>query len=106
DRHHRRPWRRQGRAAAGRDLRGARARRAHAARRRRARNGLGAMKRTYRMAFGTTPQSDGTAFRLYAPQARHVALRLEGEDRAMTRDGEWFSLTVAEAKPGMRYHYV
>jgi maltooligosyltrehalose trehalohydrolase len=64
------------------------------------------MKRAYRMAFGATPQSDGTAFRLYAPQARHVALRLEGQDRAMRRDGEWFVLTAADAKSGMRYHYV
>jgi maltooligosyltrehalose trehalohydrolase len=64
------------------------------------------MKRTYRMAFGATPQCDGTAFRLYAPKARHVALRLEGQDRAMTRDGEWFVLAAGEARPGMRYHYV
>ncbi len=64
------------------------------------------MKRAYRIAFGATPQSDGTEFRLYAPKARDVALRLEGHDHAMTRDNEWFALTLAEAKPGMRYHYV
>ncbi len=58
------------------------------------------------MAFGAAAQSVGTEFRLYAPKARQVALRLEGSDRAMTRDGEWFSLGVAEALPGMRYHYV
>jgi maltooligosyltrehalose trehalohydrolase len=64
------------------------------------------MKRMHCMAFGATPQSDGTLFRLYAPKARQVALRLEGHDRAMTRDGEWFGLTVAEARPGMRYQYI
>jgi maltooligosyltrehalose trehalohydrolase len=64
------------------------------------------MKRSYRTAFGAMPQNDGTAFRLYAPKARQAALRLEGQDRAMTRDGEWFALTVAEAAPGMRYQYV
>ena len=64
------------------------------------------MKRSYRMAFGATPQSEGAAFRLYAPRARKVALQLEGRDRAMTRDGEWFALAVAEATPGMRYRYV
>jgi maltooligosyltrehalose trehalohydrolase len=64
------------------------------------------MKRMYRMAFGAAPRSDGTLFSLYAPKARQVALRLEGHDRAMRREGEWFALTVAEAKPGMRYQYV
>jgi maltooligosyltrehalose trehalohydrolase len=64
------------------------------------------MKRLYSTAFGATPQSEGTAFRLYAPKATQVALRLEGEERAMTRDGEWFGLTVTEAKPGMRYQYL
>ena len=64
------------------------------------------MKRVCRTAFGATPQSDRTVFRLYAPKARQVALRLEGQDRVMTRDGEWFALSVAEATPGMRYHYV
>jgi malto-oligosyltrehalose trehalohydrolase len=64
------------------------------------------MKRAYRMAFGATPQSDGTEFRLYAPKARQVALRLERNDRAMTRNGDRFAVTVAEARPGMRYHYV
>jgi malto-oligosyltrehalose trehalohydrolase len=58
------------------------------------------------MAFGATSQSDGAAFRLYAPKARQVALQLDGQDRAMTREGDWFSLTIAEARPGMRYHYV
>ncbi|HEY1507113.1 MAG TPA: malto-oligosyltrehalose trehalohydrolase, partial [Stellaceae bacterium] len=64
------------------------------------------MKRAYPMAFGATPQSDGTAFRLYAPSAHDVALRLDGSNRTMTRDGEWFATTVSQAEPGMRYHYV
>ncbi|HEX3971217.1 MAG TPA: malto-oligosyltrehalose trehalohydrolase, partial [Stellaceae bacterium] len=64
------------------------------------------MKRLYRMTFGATPHSAGIKFRLYAPKARQVALRLEGKDRAMTRDGDWFGLNAADAKPGMRYHYV
>jgi maltooligosyltrehalose trehalohydrolase len=64
------------------------------------------MKRMYHMAFGATSQSDGTEFRLYAPKAQHVALRIDGHDRAMTRDGEWFRLRAAEAKPGMLYRYV
>jgi maltooligosyltrehalose trehalohydrolase len=64
------------------------------------------MKRLYRMTFGASQQSDGTAFRLYAPKARHVALRLDGHDRVMTRAGEWFSLRTAKAKPGMCYQYI
>jgi maltooligosyltrehalose trehalohydrolase len=64
------------------------------------------MKRAHGMAFGATPQSDGTGFRLYAPKSRDVVLRLDGRDHAMTRDNEWFALTLADAKPGMSYHYV
>ena len=64
------------------------------------------MKRAYRSLFGATPQADGTLFRLYAPKADEVALRLDGEDRAMARDGDWFLLTVADTAPGMHYRYV
>ncbi|HWE71798.1 MAG TPA: malto-oligosyltrehalose trehalohydrolase [Stellaceae bacterium] len=64
------------------------------------------MRRAYRSTFGATPQNDGTKFRLYAPKAHQVALRLEGHDRAMTRNGDWFELTAADAKPGMQYGYV
>src|ERR1700710_1317028 len=64
------------------------------------------MKRAYRMAFGATPQNDGTEFRLHAPKARAVALRLDGRDQAMIRDGAWVGLKSARGKPGMRYHYI
>ena len=64
------------------------------------------MKRIHRMPFGAAPRSDGTLFRLCAPQAREVALRLEGRDRPMRGADGWFELTVAEAGAGALYQFV
>ena len=64
------------------------------------------MKRLHRMAFGATPESSGTSFRLYAPKARDVALRLDGRERKMARDGDWFELTAADAHPGSLYNFI
>ena len=65
------------------------------------------MRRAYRMPFGATPLSGGTFFRLYAPHARQVALRIDSRDKPLRvgRDG-WFELPVAEAKPGTHYQFV
>jgi malto-oligosyltrehalose trehalohydrolase len=59
------------------------------------------------MPFGATPRSDGTFFRLFAPRAREVAVRINGRDRAMrTSNDGWFELPVAEASPGTLYQFV
>jgi maltooligosyltrehalose trehalohydrolase len=65
------------------------------------------MRHAHRMPFGATLRNDGTFFRLYAPRAREVALRIDGSDRAMRgdRDG-WFDLSVVEAKAGTLYQFV
>jgi maltooligosyltrehalose trehalohydrolase len=65
------------------------------------------MKRAHRMPFGATPRSDGTFFRLYAPKAHDVAVRIDGHDRAMRSGGDgWFELPVAAATPGTLYQFV
>ena len=50
---------------------------------------------------------DGSArFRLWAPQAGGLTLRLAGRDLAMEKqDAGWFALT-AEAEPGQEYAFV
>jgi malto-oligosyltrehalose trehalohydrolase len=65
------------------------------------------MKRAHPMPFGANLSDDGAVFRLFAPQARDVALRLAGRgDRAMRRrDESWFELR-AEAAPGELYRFV
>jgi maltooligosyltrehalose trehalohydrolase len=64
------------------------------------------MRRMYRMSFGATPISGGTLFRLFAPQARDVSLRLGGRDRPMARGADgWFELSAADATPGQLYQF-
>ncbi|HKT20408.1 MAG TPA: malto-oligosyltrehalose trehalohydrolase [Stellaceae bacterium] len=67
------------------------------------------MRRQHSMPFGVSLTANGAAFRLWAPAATEVGLRLntEARDRAMMRkpDG-WFDLTLAAAKPGDRYQFV
>ena len=65
------------------------------------------MKRRHVMPFGAMPDDDGTVFRLFAPAAQRVALRLEqAGERAMRRRGDgWFELHVADAAPGMLYRF-
>ncbi len=68
------------------------------------------MKRRHRLPFGAEVRADGISFRVWAPRADAVSLRLEGEhptDLAMAkeRDG-WFALQTSRAAPGMRYRYV
>jgi maltooligosyltrehalose trehalohydrolase len=66
------------------------------------------MKRHHRLPFGAELVDDGVRFRLWAPQARSVALRLaDRPDQAMLREEEgWFALTTKAAAAGSRYRYV
>src|SRR5690242_7360485 len=67
------------------------------------------MHRHHDMPFGVSLTESGAAFRLWAPAAAEIGLRLstEGRERAMTRNPEgWFEATVAEAKPGDLYQFV
>jgi malto-oligosyltrehalose trehalohydrolase len=67
------------------------------------------MKRRHVMPFGASLRDDGsTAFRLWAPGAFRVELRLDGgaDDLAMVRDDAgWHGINVP-APPGTRYRYV
>ncbi|MFQ8430990.1 malto-oligosyltrehalose trehalohydrolase [Amaricoccus sp. W119] len=56
--------------------------------------------------WGSEPDGEGRAFRLWAPSQGALTLRLEGRDLPMKPgpDG-WFSVT-AEARPGDRYGFV
>jgi malto-oligosyltrehalose trehalohydrolase len=66
------------------------------------------VRRRRRLPFGAERLPDGpTRFRLWAPAARDVAIRLEapGRDQPMASEaGGWFAL-VTEAPPGTRYRY-
>ena len=67
------------------------------------------MRRQHQMPFGIARTETGVTFRLWAPAAAEVGLRLGGHarDRAMARQREgWFELTLAEAKPGGLYQFV
>jgi malto-oligosyltrehalose trehalohydrolase len=63
------------------------------------------------MPFGAEPgAAGGVRFRLWAPDASSVSLRLEapGAPRALpmaARDGGWFERVVADAAPGARYRF-
>ncbi len=56
--------------------------------------------------FGAEPTTEGTSFRLWAPAAKHVDLRLEEKSCPLQRgqDG-WFSADIAGAKAGARYKF-
>ena len=68
------------------------------------------MRRRHELPFGAEPTADGVRFRLWAPSASAVSLKIENVvARAipMVRDEDgWFSLTIAAARPGTRYRYV
>ena len=66
------------------------------------------MGRVHRMPFGAEPSGTGVRFRLWAPDAQRVELRLEETGRVLElRPGEggWFELESAEAGAGTRYRY-
>jgi maltooligosyltrehalose trehalohydrolase len=68
------------------------------------------MRRRHELPFGATPVADGVRFRLWAPRARAVSLRLESPSAnmvSMVCEGEgWWALTTELAEPGARYRYV
>src|SRR5690348_6542618 len=67
------------------------------------------MNRHHDMPFGVSLTASGAAFRLWAPAASEVGLRLanEARERALTRNPEgWFEATVGEAKPGDLYQFI
>jgi maltooligosyltrehalose trehalohydrolase len=67
------------------------------------------MKHHHRLPMGAELVAGGVRFRLWAPQAESVTLRLEGTrpcELAMQREaGGWFALTTPEARAGSRYRY-
>ena len=66
------------------------------------------MRRHRELPFGAELTRDGVRFRLWAPKANSVALRLDDPgELAMARSGGgWFELTTAAARAGSRYRYV
>jgi maltooligosyltrehalose trehalohydrolase len=68
------------------------------------------MKRGHVMPFGSAPGANGVHFRLWAPAAATVDLRLEGRGATeliplkATGSG-WFELVTDEARAGSRYRY-
>ena len=68
------------------------------------------MRRHHELSFGAELGPDGVRFRLWAPRANAVSLRLEGSSPTaipMARDADgWFELTTPLAAAGARYRYV
>jgi malto-oligosyltrehalose trehalohydrolase len=68
------------------------------------------MNRRHKLPFGAEIADSGIAFRLWAPSAKDISLRLEDGDRAefamVAEDSGWFSLVTDRAWPGARYRYV
>jgi malto-oligosyltrehalose trehalohydrolase len=66
------------------------------------------MKRHHELPFGAELVAGGVRFRLWAPGASAVALRLEGKsDLPLAAEGEgWFGLTTDAAAAGSRYRFV
>src|SRR6185437_15965811 len=61
------------------------------------------------MPFGVSLTASGAVFRLWAPAAAEIGLRLskEARERTMVRNSEgWFEASVAEAQPGDLYQFV
>jgi maltooligosyltrehalose trehalohydrolase len=67
------------------------------------------MRHRHKLPFGAELAPGGVRFRLWAPRAAAVSLRLEVGDATplpMLREPEgWFSLTTGSAAPGSRYRY-
>jgi maltooligosyltrehalose trehalohydrolase len=68
------------------------------------------MRRRHELPFGAESTPGGVRFRLWAPRAETVSLRLEGSRPStvpMVCEGEgWWVLTTATARPSSRYRYV
>jgi maltooligosyltrehalose trehalohydrolase len=64
------------------------------------------MRRHHELPFGAELKPNGVQFRLWAPQAASVSLRLESDAPMVREPGGWFSLTTANAGPGSRYRFV
>ncbi|MGA8759515.1 MAG: malto-oligosyltrehalose trehalohydrolase [Stellaceae bacterium] len=68
------------------------------------------MNRRHKASFGAEVERDGVRFRLWAPRAAAVSLRLEGDrsaDLPMEKEEDGvFVLTTAAARPGTRYRYI
>ena len=68
------------------------------------------MRHRHELPFGAEATPGGVRFRLWAPRAEAVSLRLEGSRPStapMVCDGDgWWVLTSANARPGSRYRYV
>jgi maltooligosyltrehalose trehalohydrolase len=66
------------------------------------------MRRRHELPFGAEVREGGACFRLWAPRAETVSLRLEEGSlqipMAAESDG-WYSLTTSSAGPGSRYRY-
>jgi malto-oligosyltrehalose trehalohydrolase len=68
------------------------------------------IRRHHKLPFGAEPVAGGVRFRLWAPNAREVSLRIEGAGPPaipmVAEPSGWFSLTTPIAGPGTRYRYV
>lgn len=67
------------------------------------------MKRKHEMPFGAQIRGDGVRFALWAPNARDVALELDGAQETHplnARNGGWWELITSSAQAGTRYRYV
>lgn len=60
---------------------------------------------TSTLRYGANVRGAQVEFRVWAPNAHEVALRLDGRDHPMRRDGEDFTLDLP-ARAGQRYFYV
>ena len=69
----------------------------------------GGMRIHNRMRFGAEAQNGGVRFRLWAPKHAHVALKIEGDEKAHPMRAEadgWHSLLTDAAQAGSRYRFV
>ena len=68
------------------------------------------MRRHHELPFGAETTADGVRFRLWAPSASAVSLRIEDAPSLaipmVCEEDGWFSLTTPVARPGTRYCYV
>jgi malto-oligosyltrehalose trehalohydrolase len=68
------------------------------------------MRRHHELPFGAEPTAEGVRFRLWAPSASAVSVRIEDVPPLaipmVPEEDGWFSLTTAVAVPGTRYRYI
>src|SRR5512134_3478576 len=64
-------------------------------------------KRLHKMPFGAETGTEGTCFRLWAPDARWVSLKLDGaqEIPLQANDEGWCVANVDSARAGNRYQF-